>query len=271
MEYTVNGHTIRYLVQGETKAGDDYCLLNTHQDLTAGTGWSEKGYTIEPLFEKGLYATFQQEAIALLFRCWKSAGLMPPENFNPEWYHTIIPDQQTHLRAVEQTKLLTTDRFPVDIRLIEERISALCAQSLIAENPFDNQQLFHFRVIRPHSGDNNPLHRDAWLEDYSDCINLYFPIAGSNALSSLILATGSHHWKESRIEMTTGGALINGQKFNVPAVARILGPYELVRPDPKPNEVLIFSPYLVHGGAVNLNTDITRISIELRLWKKWLI
>lgn len=268
MEYTVEGHTIRYLVQGESETGEDYCLLADQTDLTAGTAWSGKGYTIEPLFEKDLYAMFRQESIALLHRCWESAGLALPENFAPEKYHTIVPDQQTHLRAIEQTKLLTTDRFPVDISLVEDHISALCGRRLVAKNPFDDQQIFHFRVIRPRHGDNNPLHRDVWLEDYSDCINLYIPIAGSNALSSLILVPGSHRWKESRLQKTVGGAVINGQQFNVPAVSDIYGTYELVRPNPKPAEVLIFSPYLVHGGAANLNKDITRVSIELRLWKK---
>ena len=69
------------------------------------------------------------------------------------------------------------------------------------------------------------------------------------------------------MERTLAGSNINGQKFNVPAVTAVRGEYTVARPDPGPNEVLIFSPYLIHGGAVNLNTNITRISIEMRLWK----
>lgn len=268
MEYSVNGQVLRYSAEGETKPGSDICLVDHAQDLTAKTSWAAEGYSIEPFLENGLYKIFQQNAIALLFQCWRDGGLFLPHNFQPELYHRLVPDQQSHLRTVEHTKLLTTDRFPVDIRHIQDRISAVCSQDLIAKNPFDHQSVFHFRVIRPGSGDNNPLHRDVWLKDYSDCINLYIPIAGSNTLSSLVLAPGSHHWKESRIEKSIGGALINGQKFNVPAVTRIFGSYDLVRPDPKPNEVLVFSPYLIHGGAVNLNNDLTRISIELRLWRR---
>jgi hypothetical protein len=75
-------------------------------------------------------------------------------------------------------------------------MSELLNQELIVCNPYDDQRVFHFRVIRPLSGDNNPLHRDVWLEDYKDCINLYIPIAGSNALSSLIIAPQSHRWSE---------------------------------------------------------------------------
>jgi ectoine hydroxylase-related dioxygenase (phytanoyl-CoA dioxygenase family) len=44
--------------------------------------------------------------------------------------------------------------------------------------------------------------------------------------------------------------------------------FEFIRPDPKIGEVLVFSPYLIHGGSVNLNDDTTRISIEVRLWRK---
>jgi ectoine hydroxylase-related dioxygenase (phytanoyl-CoA dioxygenase family) len=172
------------------------------------------------------------------------------------------------LAAVEKTKLLAVEKFPIPIQLVEKRISEICQMPLIAKNPFDNQSIFHFRVIRPNSTDNNPLHRDVWLEDYANCINLYIPIAGSDSNSSLVIIPKSHHWSESKIERTEQGAIIDGVKYNVPAVTAIHSNYEIVRPDPKENEVLIFSPYLIHGGSVNLNTDRTRISIELRLWKK---
>jgi ectoine hydroxylase-related dioxygenase (phytanoyl-CoA dioxygenase family) len=154
------------------------------------------------------------------------------------------------------------------IEEIEERISAICGVALRARNPYDDQSVFHFRVIRPNSADNNPLHRDVWLEDYAACINLYIPVAGSNARSSLILLPESHYWPESRVQKTVSGAMIGHARFNVPAVTAIEGDYSVMRPDPKENEVLVFSPYLIHGGAVNLNADETRISIEMRLWRK---
>ena len=36
---------------------------------------------------------------------------------------------------------------------------------------------------------------------------------------------------------------------------------------PRPNEVLVFSPYLIHGGAFNQQTDRTRVSLEMRFWR----
>jgi ectoine hydroxylase-related dioxygenase (phytanoyl-CoA dioxygenase family) len=40
------------------------------------------------------------------------------------------------------------------------------------------------------------------------------------------------------------------------------------RPDPQAGEVLVFSPYLIHGGAMNFNSDVTRLSLEMRFWRK---
>jgi len=180
----------------------------------------------------------------------------------------LASDRNSHLAAVDQTKLLSVSDFPIPILEIESRISEICETPLIAKNPFDQQSIFHFRIVRPHSNDNNPLHRDVWLKDYANCINLYIPIAGSNDLSSLSIIPGSHCWRESRIERTQEGALLDGVQYNVPAVTDIRGDYEIVRPNPKRNEVLVFSPYLIHGGAINLNPNQTRISVELRLWKK---
>ncbi|MBS1486862.1 MAG: hypothetical protein JST43_04675 [Bacteroidetes bacterium] len=268
MKYELNNQPIHYFPEGEKKFGQPDVLLHRASDLTVSTRWSAKGYTIAPLFDTETFTTFQSETTALVTDCWRQAGLLVPDHFKLDQYHTLITTQAQHLAAVEQTKLLSAKKFPLGISRIEERVSDICGISLIALNPFDGQSVFHFRVVRPHSHDNNPLHRDVWLEDYANCINLYIPVAGSNALSSLPLIPGSHYWPEDKIERTENGALINNTKFNVPAVSEIHGEFQIVRPDPVANEVLVFSPYLIHGGAVNLNDNLTRISIELRLWKK---
>jgi hypothetical protein len=268
MEYSVNGQHFKYEAHGEKIWGADSVLLENSIDLTANKPWHETGYTIETLFDDDLYATFSKNVYSLLINCWREAGLPITDQFSLQDYHKIATDFETHLRAVEKTKLLSVHDFPVPIHLLEERIGALCKTPVIAKNPFDQQAIFHFRVIRPGKTDNNPLHRDVWLEDYDNCINLYIPIAGSNELTSLMIIPGSHLWAESKIERTAAGALINGIKFNVPAVTAIKDDFTVVRPSPAANEVLVFSPYLIHGGAINLSLDQTRISIEIRLWTR---
>lgn len=268
MKYELNKKKIDYKAEGEKTLGGDAVLLHQAIDLTFGKKWGEKGFTIERLFEESTYPKFKTKITALLISSWKKAGLDLSNDFELSQYHTVAVSKDLHIAAVDKTKLLSINEFPVPIQLVEQRISEICQTQLIAKNPFDSQSVFHFRVVRPNSNDNNPLHRDVWLEDYANCINLYIPIVGSNSNSSLAIVPGSHHWPESKTERTEQGAVIENVKFNVPAVTSIKGEYEIVRPDPKENEVLVFSPYLIHGGAVNLNQDQTRISIELRLWKK---
>ena len=268
MEYQVNNTTLRYQAEGEKLRGPENVLLDHAIDLTKKTTWSEQGFSIQPLFNIETYSVFENRVHELLIHKWQCAGLNPSSLFSLDQYHTIIRDFAHHLQTIEKTKLLNVGDFPVDIKILEERISEICQVKLEVKNPFDNQSVFHFRIIRPNTNDNNPLHRDVWLEDYDNCINLYIPIAGSNEDSSLILIPGSHRWAESKIEKTKMGAIINGVKFNVPAVTAIHSDFTAVRPNPGKNEVLIFSPYMIHGGAINLHPTKTRISIEVRLWKK---
>ena len=53
--------------------------------------------------------------------------------------------------------------------------------------------------------------------------------------------------------------------FTVP---KLKVPYDidLIRPNPKPNEVLIFYPKLLHSG-LNNTSDVTRFSLEVRLYE----
>jgi hypothetical protein len=264
MEYHVNNTTLRYDVTGPRHWGDELILADEGIDLTAGTHWHEPGFVVGQLFDEKTYATFFRRTKSLLLNCWRNAGIAVEENFNLDQYHTLIDEYATHLAAIEQTRLLQTTDFPLPVQQIEDRISEFCKVPLQAKNPFDGQTIFHFRVIRPMMKDNNPLHRDVWLEDYADCINLYIPVAGSNELSSLIIMPGSHRWPESRVERTDAGAELGGIGF-APAVTALKKLYCRTT-KPARNQVLV-SPYLVHGGAVNLSNDKTRISIDEALEK----
>jgi hypothetical protein len=268
MQYTVNNELLSYTAEGDKQWGNNKVLLHDATDLSAKLPDNKQGFVIERFFPDEDYRKFRTAVHGLISELWKASGINIPDNFELDQYHTVAGDSETHFAALEKTKLLQVEMFPGGISGLEERISAICKVPLRAHNPFDDQSIFHFRVVRPNNRDNNPLHRDVWLEDFDNCINLYIPVAGSNNRSSLIIIPESHHWPESRVERTIHGAMINGIKFNVPAVTAIQGSYTMVRPDPRENELLVFSPYLIHGGSVNLNPDKTRISIEIRLWKK---
>ena len=125
-----------------------------------------------------------------------------------------------------------------------------------------------FRICRPSSkyNDFNPCHRDIYLDFYRNIVNIYLPIIGSNANSSLKISPGSHKINENDIIVTKGGAFFNStkQKFSVDAIVGSKIPIHMERPEVDENSMMLFSPYLFHGCSDNNNEDITRISLEIR-------
>ena len=64
------------------------------------------------------------------------------------------------------------------------------------------------------------------------------------------------------------GALIDGVRYTVPAVTGVRRGWRMVRPQVRPNELMVFTPYAIHGGGVNRNCDRTRVSLEIRFWRR---
>jgi hypothetical protein len=248
--------------------GQDIVLLHEDDDLCVNTFWGSEGFHVSKFIPEDSYTDFITGTYELFKGFIRKAGITIPDDIDLKKYHQWIDNRyDLHLKVVNQAKLLKTKQFPIPLKIVEKRISELCNTEVKACNPYNGDQVFHFRIIRPQSNDNNPLHRDVWLEEYQDCINIYVPICGSNILSSLSLVPGSHYWSENIIERTVKGANVNGIQFNVPAVTKSNFPLNIIRPNPGRNQLLIFSPYLIHGGAKNLNKDITRISLEMRFWR----
>jgi hypothetical protein len=69
------------------------------------------------------------------------------------------------------------------------------------------------------------------------------------------------------VERTVEGASVGGIRYRVPAVVGCRRPFVMTRPAAGEHEVLIFSPYLIHGGGRNFHHE-TRISLEMRFWRK---
>lgn len=126
-----------------------------------------------------------------------------------------------------------------------------------------------FRICRPREiGDNdfNPCHRDVYLDFYRNIVNIYLPVVGSNSNSSLKIQPGSHKWNENETMVTKGGAFFKhtDKKYSVDAIVASKKPLEMVHPNPEINQIMLFSPYLIHGCSDNANENETRISLEVR-------
>ena len=265
----LNGHKIHLNIEGERAFGKKVTLLSEDDDLTQNSEFAGSGFVIKPFLKDPLYQKFRNGMKSLILGYLQNSGLMVDDNFDLAHYHRLIgSNYQQHLKVIEKTKLIQNTDFPIDISHVATRISEICEVPLNVKNPFTDEEVFHLRIIRPNTTDHNPLHRDVWQNENRHAINLYVPLIGSNAFSSLTLVPGSHHWTEDLTERTTKGAVMNKIRFNVPGLTMSRRPLELIRPNPSENEVLVFSPYLIHGGAVNLNEESTRISLEMRLWRK---
>ncbi len=255
-------------VEGPSLPADARVLLATDPDLTAVAPWAAAGFVVAPWLGDGPTDTLREGLAALLRAALRRAGLAVPAGFDVAHYHRLIGgDQARHLAVIAQTKEYALGQLPVAAGLLEARVGELCGQPVRAHNPHTQEGVFHLRIVRPGQADHNPLHRDAWMPRYRGALNIYAPVAGSTAASALSLVPGSHHWPENLVERTAEGAVYHGAPYRVPGAKSSRVPLAAVRPNPGPGEVLVFSPYLLHGGAANLNADATRVSLEMRFWR----
>ena len=264
----LNGQRVAYQVEGAASStADAQVLLAQAIDLTARAAWAEAGYAVVPGLPAPIQQMLQAGLAELLREALRAAGCSVAPDFDITHYHHAVGDDPArHLAVIAQTKSYDLSRLPIAPALLEGLVSAACGQPVRAHNPHAREAVFHLRIVRPNRADQNPLHRDAWLPRYHDALNIYLPVAGSTARSSLTLVPGSHHWPENTVERTEGGAIYHGVLYTVPGVLRPVRPLQIIRPNPGPDEVLVFSPYLLHGAAANLNDDATRISLEMRFW-----
>jgi hypothetical protein len=265
LEHTLDGVPRSVRVEGIGEWGPSTVLLDHGTDLTASAPWAAEGFTVAPFLAPEPTANLASGMASLVRGLMAEAGIGTDDAFVLERYHHYVTTDEAHQLVVERfRKCLPVDRFPIDPRLVEDRVGQICGERLEIGS-LGGVQLFCIRIIRPGSNDQNPIHRDGWLEHLRGCLNIYAPLGGSTALSSLGVIPGSHRWVEADICRTRSGAVVDGARFTVPALMASKRDLRLIRPNPSPDEVLVFSPFILHGGAPNLETDRTRVSLELRL------
>lgn len=240
----------------ESNWGSDIVMLNNDINLLQNTDFDNAGYKI---FDIEKYNNLLQIFIRneILFATNK--------NINLKNYHNEITDE-------EHTKILNTmpykkDMYP-DIKLFCEYLEQFISNTLKESVKIFNEDLW-IRICRPSNisnNDYNPCHRDVYLDFYKNTVNIYLPIIGSNEKSSLALQSGSHKWNENETMVTKGGAFFKyiNKKYSVDAIVASKQPLNMIRPNPTDSQLMLFSPYLIHGCSNNDNQDTTRISLEVR-------
>jgi hypothetical protein len=267
VDFPLGQQRVRVHVEGPRIYGPERVLLDEDDDLTA-PAWRDQGYTIAPFLPADVHAQLCTGVRALVYEMLVEAGYRGSEPELTRLHEVSLAEPEIYAAMIQMSrKCFDKTRMPIDPELVIARISELCGVPLCIKNWMTGMEHWCVRIVRPFSTDNNPLHRDVWLDRLRNAINIYAPIAGSNAESALPLIPGSHRWKESEIERTADGATVNGRAFTVPAVTGAKYPLAPIRPNPGADEVLVFSPYLVHGGGANFNADTTRVSLEIRFWR----
>jgi hypothetical protein len=270
VEYWIDNQRVAFQLEGTTENGPSTVLLESDDNIIRDSGWDDVGYCVAPFLAQPLIKQLCAGFTALIRAEVEGVGVRTDDSFCLEKYHRLVTDEQ-HAAIIKHTRVgFERHQFPIWLELVEQRISEICgvAPLTVAGAKYKGRPFF-LRIVRPHKPqDNNPPHRDVWLDHLRDGVNIYFPVAGSNALSSLPVLPGSHKWSEDEIERSVDGARIGGLNYTVPTVTNARMPLMMTRPNPQPSEVMVFSPYLIHGGAANLNDDLTRVSLEMRLWRR---
>jgi hypothetical protein len=270
MRYKIDDAEVFLDISGQTVRGDNLCLLQQDDNLVLGCSWQDQGFLVSKIMGRESFNELYHGVQALLLEGLSNAGIeIDARKFQLECYHNYCPDQQTHLRVIEFLRSKARiENFPLNHSIIDQQVSRLCGKtvSCVVDNNCAAGYFF-IRLVRPFPHkDNNPPHKDVWLDRLRNGLNLYFPLAGSDHNSSLSLVPGSHYWLESRVLQTVPGSLVNGVAFSVPSAVMDDGALTMIRPAVRETEGMLFSPYLIHGGAVNLS-DKTRVSLEMRFWR----
>jgi ectoine hydroxylase-related dioxygenase (phytanoyl-CoA dioxygenase family) len=250
--------------------GKDICDLQN--PVYSNKELLENGYILEN-FPKKWYNAINK-SITKIF----SDVLGNPKGFSLEQYHAFV-DENTHKKTMDSFRGgnfgfggIHLDRLGIDYRDFDKWINKVVDGKNLSAHVKAYFNLisvknFWVRIIRPNSVDNNPPHKDTHVKRIKDNINIYLPLAGSNKNSSLPLIPKSHIEKESEYIISDSPCYVEGKRFTVPSVVHRNKGLNLITPNPQNNEIMIFDPHCIHGGGINSNKDVTRVSLEMRFFK----
>ncbi|MFD0965052.1 phytanoyl-CoA dioxygenase family protein [Pseudofulvibacter geojedonensis] len=266
----IDKEPFEFEVEGDFFWGKDETLFQKENNVISKVKWIDKGYSIVKAFGADEFLSLQKSIKENVIRALKDSSIFFNEEcFELEKYHEVVKTDEEHFQVISKTRELTVSDLDFDIESLTQKFGAVLGCKLTSWVEELQKSHVQVRISRPNSLDINPPHRDGYLSFWEDIINIWVPISGCNEKSSLPIVSGSHMLPENKILRTSAkGAKINGNVYNVPCILESSeGDFQMTRPNPKQGEALLFSPFLIHGSAVNQNLDITRVALELRFPK----
>ena len=257
----------------EFKYGKDEIISNEEHDITYNQEWYDEGYNTSKILTEQELKDLRYGLEDCVSRLMKENGINVDDNFDLTNYHEYVTSDEDHFKIVGRTRDLYPSDFNFPIDDIMKKLSDSVGFELTDIEPITGDQ-WHIiiRINRPNSTDYNPPHKDfygPWDKDGTifKFINLWIPICGVSDKSSLPLVPKSHLLPESKILRTFEGGVVGGNTYRVTNILEWDGKSDLIRSDVGYGEVLMFSPHIIHGLAVN-SGDETRVALEFRLFKK---
>lgn len=269
--YKIDNKRYIFPCNAQTFKGKNEVLIDHGNNLLVNTNFSKFGYKVVSFKNSFSHSSLKNYISNYIKRIIEKELKVKIKKFDLKKYHKYV-DQKVHFTVLKKLSkgIKFSNLFPKS--KIERFMSQTLNMHVTTLNSKYrkkiNPNVFLVRIIRPTKYDFNPPHRDVYFERYRSAVNIYIPIAGSNKKSSLPIFPKSHIMNESSIERTSLNSSFNNFRFSVPIIVKTFPALKLIRPNPKNNQLMIFSSYLIHGGAKNENKDITRVSVELRFWRK---
>jgi hypothetical protein len=265
----IDGLMVEINCTGSTFAhGNNEVLVNPDTDILFHQDWYKQGYKTYEFLPRNRMDKVIEFTTEVIRKIVDSQGIKT-ENFTLAKYHHYVTDFDTHLRVVKRTRDLFPEDFNFDIQSVYKEVEDSIGIELSDFSPHLKKQIHLIvRINRPKSTDFNPPHKDVYGSPIKNFLNAWIPLVGVNENSSLPLVPSSHLLNENQVYRTFKGGIISGNQYRVVSVSKWNDSNHMTRPEVKVGEVLIFTPHLIHGCAFNNQEDTTRVSLELRLFKK---
>ncbi len=258
-KFTIDQKDYTFSTDQKTMHGKDEIILDN--DINFMESYPE-GFTIHKLQKEECLKIKSALKNFIKDEIFKFTGIQINSLSN---YHKFI-DDDTHANFMKYFSKGFDVSAINELEYLNKEITNVTSIEASPYSPYNKEKKFWMRIIRPGILENNPAHKDVYLDYLRNAVNIYFPITGSTKKSSLSIMPRSHKTNEKDILRTVDGARVGKRNFTVPAILKIKDSLNLTRPNPNENEVMIFSPYLVHGAGINEEEDLTRISLEMRFW-----
>lgn len=257
------------------KYGKNEVISNCTTDITFDQPWYRKGSTVLSILDDLEFSVLKQGITDCIKEIVKEKLQINTTDLTLENYHKYVLSDEDHYKVITKTRDLYLNDFSIKVNELFEKFQTFLGFNITDIDPKTKKSIYIIiRINRPKSGDYNPPHKDVYhFIDREDSyipnfVNIWIPICGVNEKSSLPVVNSSHLLPENKILRTIEGGVLGKNVYHVRMIKEWDNSNELTRAKVNYGEALFFSPHLIHGIAVNEQEDVTRVSLEFRLFKK---